>query len=240
MREIELAFAAEAASHARAAAELNPFGEAEALELGDARAVYTGVWSPVHGVIGLGLDGPVEERDLREVEKFFSLKERAPNYWISPATDPSLLELLGRDYHAVKKIPVHGLRLGGIEGEAPSPSPFSGIPALPEPTGTSQPEHAEWSLAFTRLTDPLAKEPGLLALVKLHQKETRFYLNALAGNSASYTYFSRGVALVPHPSSHGLLALQADEAHKYRARFFAAGAACPLPFLYERTLFERI
>ena len=57
LRDIEAAFAAEAEAHARAALELNPHGEAEALELGAARAVYAGQWSQVHGVFGLGLDG---------------------------------------------------------------------------------------------------------------------------------------------------------------------------------------
>ena len=93
-REIELAFAAEAAAHARAAGELNTFGEAEALELGGARAVYSGAWSPVHGVFGLGLDGPVESRDLQEIERFFQKKERAAAYWLCPSTDSSLETLL--------------------------------------------------------------------------------------------------------------------------------------------------
>ena len=109
LRDIEAAFAAEAEAHARAALELNPHGEAEALELGAARAVYAGQWSQVHGVFGLGLDGPVEERDLREIERFFQRKERSPAFWLTPDTDPSLAEFLKQDYEPSRRVPVHGL-----------------------------------------------------------------------------------------------------------------------------------
>lgn|GEM_PF-3724893 len=225
-RELEFAFAAEAAQHARAALELNSFGEAECLELGDARAVYSGAWSPVHGVFGLGLDGPVEARDLQELERFFQKKERPPAYWICPETDPSLLELLGRDFEPKRKVPVHG-------------APLEKLGGLPAASGSNQPEHKSWCLAFTQATDPGAKETGLFALTKLHQKETRLYL-AGNGTSASYTFFSRGIALVPSPGAHSLLALQASDAATWKAGFFATGAASPLPLLYERILYERL
>lgn len=223
-REIEQAFAAEAARYAAAALELNPFGEAEALELGASRAVYSGQWSPVHGVFGLGLDGPVEERDVREIERFFLKKERAPAFWITPATDPSLLELIARDYQPTRKSPVHGCEPAAAE--------------LPTPGGTSRDlDHRAWALAFTQLLDPFAIEPGLVALTKLHQKDTRYYLGA---NSASYTFFHAGLALVPAPGPHSVLALQAREAAEFHCSFFATGAACPLPLLYERTIHERL
>jgi hypothetical protein len=225
LRQIEQAFAREASAHAAAALELNPYGEAEALELGDARAVYTGQWSSVHGVMGLGLDGPVEERDLREVERFFHRKERSPAFWVTPETDPSLLELLGRDYRIVRSTSVHGCALPA-DAELPAPSGAS-----------REVDHRAWTLALTQQLDPYAKEPGLLALTKLHQKETRFYLG---GGSASYTFFHSGLALVPSPGAHSLLALQVNEAAEFRSTFFATGAVSPLPFLYERTLHERL
>lgn len=225
LRDIETAFAAEAEAHARAALELNPFGEAEALELGNARAVYAGQWSAVHGVFGLGLEGSVERRDLQEIERFYFRKERAPAYWITPETDPSLLSLLGPDFEPRLRVPVHGLALPASSG-------------LPAPGGTSEPDHQAWSLAFTQVLDPGANQPGLAALTKLHQRDTRFYLGALQG--ASYTYFKNAVALCPVPSAHSLLALQVKEATDFKCTFFATGALSPLPFLYERTLYERL
>lgn len=227
IREIEFAFAAEAAAHAAAALELNPHGEAESLELGDARAVYSGAWSPVHGVFGLGLDGPVEQRDLQEIERFFQKKERAPGYWVSPETDPSLLALLGADFEPKRKMAVHGAALPLAQ-------------ELPAASGVNQPEHKAWCLAFTQATDPGAKETGLFALTKLHQKETRLYL-AASGVSASFTFFARGVALVPFPGVPSLLALQAADAATWKASYFVStAAAVQLPFLYERTFYERL
>lgn len=232
-RNIEFAFAAEMAAHCAAAAELNPYAEAECLELGDARAVYCGAWSPVHGVCGLGLDGPVEERDLAEVERFFHRKERPPAFWLCPATDPSLGKLLARDYRLTRTVAVHGIGLAQ-----------SSLP-LPEPMGNNKPDLNAWALDFTHFLDPGAKEPGLLALTKLHQKDTRFYSGL--GQAASYTFFSRGIALVPAPSAHSLLALQAREAGKWGAAYLAAARALVtsenasvLPLVYERTLYERL
>ncbi len=245
-RELEFAFAAEAAAHTRSSAELNPYAEAEVLELGNARAVYSGAWSPVHGVSGLGLDGPVEERDLREVERFYHRKERSPAFWLCPDTDPSLPELLKSDYQLTRKCAVHGI-------------PLSELTGLPEAAGNNKPELAAWSLAFTKALDPGAKESGLLALTKLHQADTRLYLGM---NGASYTFFHLGIALVPAPSLPSLLALQASDAKTWGAAFLACvspakaasipgaahtsipGAAhastIPLPLRYERSLYERL
>ncbi len=223
-KPIETALAFEAAAHAAAALDLNPFGEAESLELGDARAVYSGQWSPVHGVFGLGLDGPVTAQDLREIERFFFKKERAPAFWITPSTDPSLLELLGRDYQPTRRVPVHGSAPGDVE--------------LPPPSGHSRDvDHRAWALAFTQLLDPGAQEPGLLALTKLHQRDSRFYLG---NNTASYTYFHAGLALVTAPPTHTLLALQAKEATDFKCTFLATSGTSPLPPLYVRTLHERL
>lgn len=231
-RNLEFAFAAEMAAHCAAAAELNPYAEAECLELGAGRAVYCGAWSPVHGVAGLGLDGPVEPRDLAEVERFFHRKERAPAFWLCPETDPSLAELLGRDYRATRTVAVHGIGLG------------EALP-LPEASGTSKPDPNAWALDFTRALDPGASEPGLLALTKLHQKDTRYYSGM--AQAASYTYFHGGIAMVPAPSAHSLLALQARDAKEWGASFLATARAIVssdnasvLPLVYERTLYERL
>jgi len=225
LREIEAAFAAEAEAHARAALELNPFGEAESLALGNARAVYSGQWSGVHGVFGLGLEGPVEERDLQEIERFYLKKERSPAFWLTPETDPSLAQWLRRDYQATRHVPVHGLALSSPSG-------------LPPAGGTSAPDHRAWTLAFTQVLDPGAQESGLAALTKLHQRDTRFYLGSPSG--ASYTYFRGGLALVPVPSAHSLLSLQVREAADFQCHFIATGAQSPLPPLYVRILHERI
>lgn len=222
IRELETAFAAEAAAHARATAALNSLSEAEALELGRARAVYCGSFSSVHGVIGLGLDGPVEDRDLAQIEAFFARKERPAHYWICPATDSSLREFLGKDFREETTQRVHARALA-------AESPFSA-----KPLGTSTPDFKEWTIAFARADNPKAKEPSLLSFTKIHQRETRFYLSP---ESASYTFFSQGIALVPNPGDLRLLALQWNEAKDFGAKVFATLAPSALPLLYERKLF---
>ena len=223
--EIESVIAEEAAAHARAAEELNPFGDSEALELGSARLVYSGQWSPVHGCFALGLDGPVEARDFHEVERFFLKKERRSAYWICPGTDSSLLSFLDRDFHAAKKT--------AVSGAEPRDLP------LPAPAGESRPDFPSWALAFTKTLDPAAKEVGLFALTKLHQKETSYYLGKEPG-AASYTFFRNGIAFIPFPSTPELLALQIHDSANFRCRYVVVLGKSPLTFLYERTLYERI
>lgn len=221
---IEPAIAAEAAAHTLAAAELNPFTDAEVLDLGGAFACYGGIFSRANGVHGLGLNGAVEARDIVEIERFFQQKEARPAYWISSATDPSLLELLGKTYSATKHELIYGAAL-----EASKP--------LANSSGTNAPEPELWPLAFTRARDSQKNEPDLLALVKLHQKETRRYLNG--DQDASYTFFHNSVAWVPHASSAALLALQWNDAREFRAKYFASYNP-QFPKLYERKLYERL
>jgi hypothetical protein len=224
--EIEAAIAAEAAAHAEAAADLNPFGEAEARELGRARLVYSGAYAPVHGVYGLGLDGPVENRDWEEIERFFAKKERAPHFWLTPFTEPSVSAHLVSTHRLILRQNVRGwLTLPPATETGPHDPYLNG------------PDHAAWCLAFTRARNPAANEPDLLALTKLHQKNTRFYLE---GEAASYTFFHSGVALVPsaHPA---LLDAQKKDAIAFRSSAFVVmGEGIAAPELYERILHEPV
>lgn len=238
--EIEAALAEEAAAHARASADLNSFGEAEAVEMGSARLVYAGVFASVHGVYGLGLDGPVEERDWAEIDRFFQRKERAPVYYVTPFTDPSVAARLAKSHRLARTESVCGWILEG-NGETLHDAYLSG------------PDHGEWSLAFARLRNPAAKEADLLSATKLHQKNTRFYLQA---GAASYTFFHRGIALAPHPAGLSLLKLQKKEAEAFRCKAFVVMGVNPSadtgtsqstgtgdslpPLLYERKVYEPV
>ncbi|MGE3262358.1 MAG: hypothetical protein AB7K68_11310 [Bacteriovoracia bacterium] len=223
--QIEAAIAAEAAAHARATFDLNHLSEAESLELGTARAVFTGSFSSVHGVFGLGLDGYIENSDFEMIEKFYQKKERAASYWICPATDPSLTAFLGSRFKETKTQAVHAAPIGKN-----SPFPMAG-------QGSSTPDLQEWMVAFAQSDNPAAKEPSLVSFTKIHQKETRFYSHA---GTASYTFFHRGIALVPSPGSPRLLALQWEEARDFGAKVFATLAPSALPLLYERKLLEPV
>ena len=214
---IESAIAAEAAAHAAASFALNSYGEAECVEMGSARLVYSGSFSSTHGVFALGLDGPVEERDFLEIERFFARKERPAVYWVTPFTDPSLKEFLRQGHRAIRTELVRGL----------TPSSPKDLPADPFLSG---PDHGAWSLGFAKAIDPTAKEPNLLAVTKLHQKNTRFYL---AEGGASYTFFHQGIALVPHPDA-ATWNLQLNEAAGFHSKSVVAiGGGDQIPFLYE-------
>lgn len=221
---VELAIAFEAAAHARATAELNPLADAEALEIGAGRACYAGAFSPLNSVFGLGLEDPVEARDIREIERFYERKEKSPSYWVTPATDPSLLALLERRYRPTRVESIYGATLEGTRD-------------LPAPRGTNKTEPELWTLAFTQARDKTKREPDLWALTKLHQQETRFYFRG--EGDASYTFFHRGIAWVPFVSTRELLALQWNDAHEFRARALATYAP-HFPKLYERTLYELV
>lgn len=224
LADIEAAIAAEAAAHARAALDLNPFVEAEVVEFGRGRLVYAGTFSPVHGVYGAGLDGPLEEREWQEIHRFFQRKEREADFWTAPFTDPSVAEGLAARYRVARAEKVHGVALGA--------SPGGEFPA-----GSSNPEHGAWALTFSRRENPARKEPDLVATTKIHQRETRFYL--LGEEAASYTFFQNGIALIPFPDER-LLPLQRREAEEFKCTALVTLGASSLPLLYERTLHEPV
>jgi hypothetical protein len=178
-------------------------------------------------VYGLGLDGPAEERDWAEIDRFFQRKERAPAYYLAPFTDPGVALHIHSTHRLARAEKVHGWLLEET-GETMHEAYLSG------------PDHADWSLAFARLRNPAAKEADLLAATKLHQENTRFYLQA---GAASYTYFHRGVAVVPHPAGLSLLKLQKKEAEAFRCKAFVVMGdftADQIPLLYERKVYEPI
>lgn len=224
-KDIEAALAAEAAAHARAAGGLNPYLESEVIEQGRARLVYAGTFSPAHGAYGLGLDGPVEERDWQEIHRFFQRKEREADIYTAPFTDPSVFEALDNRYRIGAVAKVNGMKLGAAPAEA-------------FPEGISNPEHGAWALAFSRRENPARTEPDLVATTKMHQKETRFYLLE-NGEGASYTFFHRGLAIVPFPHPR-LLALQKREAEEFKCLALICLNEPSLPLLYERAHHEPI
>lgn len=226
IRQVEIAIAAEAAAHARATLALNSLSEAEARELGHARAVYCGSFSAVHGVYGLGLDGEAEDSDFAAIDDFFFKKERAPHYWTCPLTDPSVLKHLGKKFKVAETQKVFG---GPIQGESP----------FPTMAGSSSPDLKAWMIGLARTENPKAKEPSLFSFTKIHQKDSRFYLHPKSG-LGSYTFFHHGVALVPVVGHPELLAFQWQEAKDFGAKVFATLMPSALPLLYERTHLEPV
>jgi hypothetical protein len=222
VRQTELAIAAEAAAHAAATKTLNPFSEATVMEFGDGCLVYSGAVSEMHGAYALGLDGPLEKRDFEAIDRFFLELERPFAFWASPLTDPCTLTEMKKTAKEKRRVRMHGMPME-------SSSPFA-----EGSQGSSTPDHQAWTLAFSRMLRPEAKEPSLFALTKLHQPSTRFYLHE---EQASYTFFHRGLAYIPYPAE-GLSALQWQQAREFGAKAFVQAEKSRLPFLYERVLYE--
>ena len=222
VRAIELAIAQEAATHASATKALNPYSEAEFRDIGAGVLVYAGVYSPFNGAYAFGLDGEPEERDAAEAQRFFADRDCSEAYWHSPLTPASLAAHWRKHFRVTQQQSIAG---AAIEGENPWGN---------KTPGSSTPSLDDWALAFTRREKPEAKEPSLLALTKLHQAETRFYLHE---ESAGYTFFHRGVAWIPFPNA-ALSALQWRDAKEFGARWIGLGRPLGLPLLYERTRYE--
>ena len=218
--EIEMAIAAHNEAYALATLEVNPFSEAETLDLGHAKAVYVGAVSPIHGVVGLGLEGEVTPSDLKQIENFFFKKERPATFWITPETHPSLLDLMGPNYKATTNQKIYGAKDWELSEEKNT---------------SSTPELNDWPLAFTKTRKPTVAEPDLEAVTILHQKNARFYMNI--SGAASYTFFYQGIALAPIASD--CLPFQMNEAKQFNCSWFIT-LQNTLPLLYERTLYEPI
>lgn len=215
MKEAEITLAEEAAAYARACLELHPYGEAEVLDLGTAKAVFSGLHSPIHGVYALGLDSEVDPKDIEEIEAFYSRKERTSAFWLTPFTDASLLALL-KNYRPTKKEKVYAIPFS----QAKSPE------HLP-------PDLEQWPLLYTQQRTG-ATQPDFLALAKLHQKNTRFYLQ---DGAAAYTFFHQGVALLQGATS--AFPMQSAEAKKFSCTTCITTESVG-DFLYERTLYEPV
>ena len=79
-------------------------------------AIFAGRDSPLTQAVGLGLNGPVGERELDAVEAFFRTRGAAVKIDICPLADPGLLDALGgRGYRVTEFNNVLARRLAGWE-----------------------------------------------------------------------------------------------------------------------------
>lgn len=92
--------AAEAAN-ARGCQEGQP--GAAFLEIAGGLAVFAGAESPLTQVVGIGLNGPVQETEIETIETFFHCRGARVTIDFCPLADPGLLQALGeRGYRATE------------------------------------------------------------------------------------------------------------------------------------------
>jgi GNAT superfamily N-acetyltransferase len=90
--------------------------DAAALEIGGGGAVFAGVDSPLTQAAGLGLNGPVSDTELDEVEGFFRSRGARTVIEVCPLADPGFIEMLGeRGYRVSQFDNVLARSLAGAE-----------------------------------------------------------------------------------------------------------------------------
>jgi GNAT superfamily N-acetyltransferase len=93
-RRLEMMQAWRGIEYTRAQGRLRPDSQSGVKTAAGGFALYAGPISPVNRAIGLGMQGPVAESDLDEVEQFYRSRGVLPRLDLCPLADPSLKELL--------------------------------------------------------------------------------------------------------------------------------------------------
>jgi GNAT superfamily N-acetyltransferase len=122
-RRLELHEAWSSAAHAEMQAVLYPETGAAVEPLGSGCAVYCGKRSPLSGVYGWGLAGPIAAAGLDRAEEFYRTREIPVRVRVCPLVDPSLLRLLGERGYAVEDFMNVYARPIERPGDAPAPVP---------------------------------------------------------------------------------------------------------------------
>ena len=102
-QRLESAEAHASAQCAESLARLHPDLGAAVKSIAGGCAVFGGVGSPFSQAKGMGMNGPVTETDVKELEEFYFSRGAAAQVVLCPLSDPSLLKLLGcRGYRAAE------------------------------------------------------------------------------------------------------------------------------------------
>src|SRR5687768_2486190 len=113
--DIQLARRLEAAETANARG-CSEYPGAAFLEIAGGCAIFVGAESPLTQAVGLGVNGPVKERDIWQMETFFRTRGAPVSIDLCPLADPGLLPLLAnRGYHAAQFNNVLVKHLSGTE-----------------------------------------------------------------------------------------------------------------------------
>lgn len=86
------------------------------LEVEGGCAIFAGADSPLTQAVGIGLNGPVGEARIREIETFFRSRAADPRFDVCPLADPGFISALSdRGYRIVEFNNVLVKRLAGTE-----------------------------------------------------------------------------------------------------------------------------
>ncbi|WP_405181962.1 GNAT family N-acetyltransferase [Nocardia sp. NBC_01377] len=115
---------------ARAAAAREPRERVVTLPIGGGSAVWAGPGSPLDKVVGVGMDGDLDERDLVAVEQAFAERRSPVQFEVSTVADPAVVTQLTRRGYVLSGFEnVLGLRL--VPGRTAHAVAGIGIEAVP-------------------------------------------------------------------------------------------------------------
>ncbi|MEK6325363.1 MAG: GNAT family N-acetyltransferase [Acidobacteriota bacterium] len=118
-RRLEMTDALAGVEFARAWARLHSYKGEVFLPVAGGHAGFAGIDSPVTQAFGLGLNGPVTEADMEQMEEFYRSKDSAVNIETCPLADSSLLKLLNeRGYRPIEYSNVFAIELSGDDSLA--------------------------------------------------------------------------------------------------------------------------
>lgn len=102
-RKLEAAEAEGAVACVEALRRLRPKARAAVEQIGGGTAVFAGIQSPVTQAIGIGLEGPVPEAEVKRLERFYYRRGDDVRVEVCPLAHPSVTELFGqRGYRVVE------------------------------------------------------------------------------------------------------------------------------------------
>lgn len=107
-RRMERAEAQRLAAYGYGYARLHPDSRAEVLKVAGGFACFGEPGLYINRAAGLGLESPLTEAELQQVEDFYRRHEAPSRVELCPLAHPSMMELLGRrGYHVVRFLHVH-------------------------------------------------------------------------------------------------------------------------------------
>jgi GNAT superfamily N-acetyltransferase len=154
------------ANEAAIARETSGRPGAAILEAAGGCAIFVGADSPLTQAVGMGLNGPVREEELREVECFFRSRGAKVSFELCPLADPGLLAALSeRGYRVSEFNNVLARRLAGLELSL-APRARRAVPGEQDlwahTVGHGFFEHAELTEAEMDVGRAIAESPGAL------------------------------------------------------------------------------
>jgi hypothetical protein len=95
-RQLEAAEAQSAIAYVAALHRFRPGSRAAFQRIGAGIAVFAGIDSPITQAVGIGLDGPVREKQIEKLEHFYNARSDDVRVELCPFADKSVTDHFGR------------------------------------------------------------------------------------------------------------------------------------------------